>query len=133
MGPGDSVLGLAEAYQAYTSPLSNEECDGFHAAGAPIGRAFGAIDAPSSVAETECHFKAIEERLAATDAIFAILKLLRGAPFLPPALRPLQGLMIHGGVALVPRQLRPASRWAGAICRHREVGSLRGSAAAKPF
>jgi uncharacterized protein (DUF2236 family) len=99
-------FGMAEAHRRYVGPLSKEECDRFHAEGAIVGAAFGAVGAPSSVAEREAHFQAMSDRLEATEAIFELLAVLHRAPLLPVVYRPAQALMIRGSIELIPGWLR---------------------------
>jgi uncharacterized protein (DUF2236 family) len=99
-------FGFAEAWRRYLRPLTDEDLDQFYAEAKPAARLYGALDAPRSEAERQALFAAMRSRLEPSPIVFEFLALMRRAPILPPALRPLQALLVRAAVEAVPDWVR---------------------------
>ena len=99
-------FGFLEAYHAYVAPLTDAERDRFYAEAAPAAALYGAVGAPSSVAEWEARLAATLPRLERHEILFEFLGLMRSTAILPPPLRGLQGALIRAAVAITPATVR---------------------------
>jgi len=99
-------FGFVEAYHRYVHPLTPEELDRLYAEGAPTARLYGALEAPASQAELHALFESMRGRLEPSPIVFEFLEILRRAPALPAAARPMQGLLLRAAVELVPGWVR---------------------------
>ncbi|CAA9537901.1 MAG: hypothetical protein AVDCRST_MAG23-1609 [uncultured Sphingosinicella sp.] len=108
-------FGFLEAYTRYVRPLPRADRDRFHAEGRPAALLYGSVDTPASEAELRSLFAAVAPRLEGSPVIMEFLELMRTAPLVPAALRPVQRLLVRGAIALVPDGLRPqldlGARW----------------------
>jgi uncharacterized protein (DUF2236 family) len=98
--------GFMEAYSALVRPFTDEERDRFHAESEPVARLFGAAGAPLSLAEQRRQFEAIRPELEDHPIVHEFLAIMKKTPALPLPLRPLQGMMLRGGVSLLPEWLQ---------------------------
>lgn len=101
-----AAFGFIEAYRHYVRPLTSAEIDQAYAEGAPAAALYGARDAPRSDAERRALFEAMRPRLEPSPIVFEFLAIMRDAPVVPWALRPLQRLLIWAAVELVPDWVR---------------------------
>ena len=99
-----AAFGFGEAYSRYVRPLSGAEFDRLLAEGMPAAALYGARGAPASRAGLAALFGA--PRLDPSPILAEFLGIMRRAPVLPPALRPLQGMLVRAAVDLLP----PAER-----------------------
>jgi uncharacterized protein (DUF2236 family) len=99
-------FGFVEAYHHYVHPLAPEELDRLYAEGAPAARLYGALEAPASQAELQALFDAMRDRLEPSPIVFEFLDILRRAPALPAAARPMQGMLLRAAVEIVPGWVR---------------------------
>ena len=103
---GTAAYGFLQAYNAYVQPLPLSERDRCYAEGAPAARLYGAVGAPTSEAELEMLFHAMAGRLERSDIVHEFLAIMRSAPILPLALRPVQRLLVRAAVDLTPHWMR---------------------------
>jgi uncharacterized protein (DUF2236 family) len=101
-----AAFGFVEAYRRYVRPLSPEELDRLYDEGAPAARLYGAVEAPASQAELHALFEGMRDRLEPSPIVFEFLKILRRAPALPSAARPMQGMLLRAAVDIVPGWVR---------------------------
>jgi uncharacterized protein (DUF2236 family) len=101
-----AAFGFLEAYSAFVRPLSRADKDRFYAEGGPSAALYGATGAPGSVAELEALFAAMAPKLERSEVVLEFLDILRRAPVLPAALRPLQHMMIRAAVEITPEWAR---------------------------
>ena len=97
-----AAWGFLEAYAAYARPLSLTQRDSYFAEGAPIGRLYGAVGAPTSTVELGRLFARMLPKLEPSDTLAEFLGIMREVPALPRAGRPLQRLLIKAAVAILP-------------------------------
>lgn len=97
-------FGFIGAYDRFVRRLGTREWDRAFAEGAEAAALYGATGAPRSRGECEAHFSAME--LERSDIVLEFLAIMRSAPLLPPALRPLQTISIDAAIALTPEHAR---------------------------
>jgi uncharacterized protein (DUF2236 family) len=97
--------GFLEAYAAYGRPLTLAERDAYYAEAAPAAALYGAAGAPRSTAGIGRLFARMARDLEPSDTIVEFLAIMRRAPILPAAARPLQGLLVAAAISLLPQQL----------------------------
>jgi uncharacterized protein (DUF2236 family) len=100
--------GFLNAYHRYVAPLSRAEQDRYYAEGARLGRAFGAADAPGSVAEVEAWFDRMRPKLRPHAIIGEFLDIVAATSAAGLAGRLLQPLVVEAAVDLLPPDLIPA-------------------------
>ena len=100
-----AAFGFLEAYAAYVRPVGAADRDAYYAEGLAAARLYGAA-APSSEGELRSLFDAMRPRLAPSETLLEFLRLMRGAPLLPPSLRGLQRLLVRAAVEIVPTWAR---------------------------
>jgi uncharacterized protein (DUF2236 family) len=103
---GTAEFGFLEAYCAYVRPLSLGDRDRLYAEGVPGAELYGAIGAPRSTAEMNHMLRHMRPRLEASPVVLEFLEIVKAAPLLPPALRPVQEMHIRAAVEIVPAWLR---------------------------
>jgi uncharacterized protein (DUF2236 family) len=103
---GTAEFGFLEAYCAYVRPLSLGDRDRLYAEGIPSADLYGAIGAPRSTAEMNHMLRRMRPRLEASPAVVEFLEIMKAAPLLPPALRPVQEMHIRAAVEIVPAWVR---------------------------
>jgi uncharacterized protein (DUF2236 family) len=101
-----AAFGFIEAYCRYVRRLTPAEIDRAYAEGAPAAALYGARDAPTSDAGRQALFETMRSRLEPSPIVFDFLQIMRGAPLLPWALRPLQHLLIRAAVEMTPDWVR---------------------------
>lgn len=99
-------FGFMEAYAAYVRPFTDEERDRFYAESERTARLFGATGAPLSLAEQRRQFEAMKPHLVDHPIVHEFLAIMKRTPALPLFMRPLQGVMLRGGVDLLPDWLQ---------------------------
>ncbi len=99
-------FGFLEAYCAFVRPLPEADRDRFYAEAVPAARLFGAARTPRSGREMAALLDAMRPKLAGSDTIPEFLAIMRRAPILPRALRPVQALLLRAAVAVVPAWAR---------------------------
>jgi uncharacterized protein (DUF2236 family) len=97
--------GFLQAFIAFDRPLPAEACDAYYAEAVPAAALYGATGAPRSQAGIEALFAAMAPRLEPSATIFEFLQIMRRAPILPAAARPLQRLLVSAAIALLPPPL----------------------------
>jgi uncharacterized protein (DUF2236 family) len=97
--------GFLEAYAAYGRPLTLAERDAYYAEAAPAAALYGAAGAPRSAAGIGRLFAQVAPALEPSATISEFLGIMRRAPILPAAARPLQGLLVAAAISLLPGQL----------------------------
>jgi uncharacterized protein (DUF2236 family) len=101
-----AVFGFTAAYERYVATLGDAGLSQAFAESAQAARLYGASGAPTSLGEWEGLLDAMHGRLEASPIVFAFLDIMRDAPALPRALRPLQDIMIRGAVEMTPSWVR---------------------------
>jgi uncharacterized protein (DUF2236 family) len=101
-----AAYGFAEAYSRYVAPLSRIEFDALYREGAPAARLYGALDAPTSIAELTALFDSMRGRLEPSPVIFEFLEIMREAPVLPRPLLWMQRMLVRAAVEIIPDWLR---------------------------
>jgi len=95
--------GFLNAYVRHVEPgLSLADQDRYYAEGARLGRAFGAVDPPASVAEVEACLQAMRPKLRPHPIIGEFLEIVSTTSPLGVAGRALQPLVVEAAVALLP-------------------------------
>lgn len=94
--------GFLQGYHRFVRPLSAADRDRFYAEAAPAARLYGARNSPMSDAELSQAFAAMAPRLEPSPVIREFLDIIRRAPILPPAMRPLQRLLVRAAVDILP-------------------------------
>jgi len=99
--------GFLNAYVRYVDPrLSLADQDRYYAEGARLGRAFGAVDPPRSVAEVEACFQAMRPKLRAHPIIGEFLHIVANTSPLGFAGRVLQPMILRASIDLLPPWVR---------------------------
>jgi uncharacterized protein (DUF2236 family) len=101
-----AAYGFVEAYHRFVHPLTRPARNRFYAEALPAAHLYGAINAPANEAEWRALFTAMLPRLQPSPTIQEFLKIMRCAPALPAAGRPLQALLIRTAVGLLPDEAR---------------------------
>ena len=101
-----AAYGFMESYAAYAVPLSDEERDTSYRDGGRAAALYGAVHAPSSLAEPRAFFSAMLDRLEPSPILFEFLDIMRQAPALPQPAQLAQGLLVRAAVELVPHEIR---------------------------
>lgn len=94
--------GFLQGYHRFVAPLSATDRDRFYAEAEPAARLYGARNSPMSEAELSEAFAAMAPRLEPSPVIREFLDIIRRAPILPPAMRPLQRLLVRAAVDIMP-------------------------------
>ncbi len=115
---GTAAFAFLAAYRAYVRPVGASDRDRYYAEGDAGSRLYGVIDAPGSEAGIDALFATMRPRLEASPVLDELVAILRTAPILPAALRPVQHAIIRAAVDLLP----PGDRERLALHRH---GGLR--------
>ena len=88
------------------TPLSRAEQDRYYAEGGAIGRAFGAVDVPSSVAEVDAWFARMRPKLVPHPIIDEFLGIVSTTSPIGVVGRVLQPLVVQASIALLPSELQ---------------------------
>jgi uncharacterized protein (DUF2236 family) len=97
--------GFLEAYAAFDRPLSPAERDLYYAEAAPAAALYGAAGAPRSEAQVAALFERMAPKLEPSETIAEFLAIMRRAPIVPAAARPLQKLLVTAAIDLLPPRL----------------------------
>ena len=97
--------GFLEAFAAFDTPLSPLERDRYYGEAAPAAALYGAAGAPRSEAGIHALFERMAPKLEPSRTISEFLAVMRRAPILPPAARPLQRLLVAAAIGLLPPPL----------------------------
>jgi uncharacterized protein (DUF2236 family) len=97
--------GFLQAYLAFDTPLPLAARDAYYAEAAPAAALYGAAGAPRSEAAVEGLFGAMAPRLEPSATISEFLDIMRRAPILPAAARPVQRLLVSAAIGLLPPPL----------------------------
>ena len=98
--------GFMNAYNRYVAPLSRAEQDRYYAEGGAIGRAFGAVDVPGSVAEVDAWFERMRPKLVPHPIIDEFLGIVSTTSPIGLAGRVLQPLAVQASIASLPADLQ---------------------------
>jgi uncharacterized protein (DUF2236 family) len=101
-----AAFGFTEAYSHYVSPLSDTEISRLFAEGREAATLYGAVTAPRSKAEWDELLATMRGRLEPSPIIHEFLGIMKTAPIVPRALRPLQEMAVRAAVVLVPAWVR---------------------------
>jgi len=118
-----AVYGFTEACHRYARPLSAQEKDAAFTESAASARLYGATGLPQSWSEWEALLAATALEGSAILAEF--LQIMRTAPILPAALRPLQRLLVRAAVDMCPEPLRSLPQLRGRGLRFGEAALVR--------
>lgn len=118
-----AVYGFTEACHRYARPLSAQEKDAAFTESAASARLYGATGLPQSWSEWEALLAATALEGSAILAEF--LQIMRTAPILPAALRPLQRLLVRAAVDMCPEPLRSLPQLRGGGLRFGEAALVR--------
>ena len=94
--------GFGDAYSLYVRPLSGEDLDRLYAESVPAARLYGVNDPPRTRAETEAVLAAMADRLEPSAILDEFLEIMRTAPAMPRALRPLQAIFVRAAIEMTP-------------------------------
>lgn len=94
--------GFGDAYSRYVRRLSGEELDRLYAESEPAGRLYGLKDPPRSRAGIEAVLAAMKDQLEPSAILEEFLQIMRAAPAMPRALRPLQAMFVRAAIELTP-------------------------------
>jgi uncharacterized protein (DUF2236 family) len=94
--------GFGDAYSRYVRPLAAGQLDRLYAESEPAARLFGVEDPPCSRADIEAVFAAMKHRLEPSAILDEFLQIMRVAPAMPRALRPLQAMFVRAAVEMTP-------------------------------
>jgi uncharacterized protein (DUF2236 family) len=94
--------GFGDAYSRYVRPLTAVELDRLYAESEPAARLYGIKDPPCSRAEIEAVLHAMKDRLEPSAILDEFLEIMRTAPAMPRALRPLQAMFVRAAIDLTP-------------------------------
>jgi uncharacterized protein (DUF2236 family) len=98
--------GFGNAYSRFVRPLSDDQRDRLYAESEPAARLYGVKDPPRSRADIEAVFAAMKHRLEPSSILDEFLELMRSAPAMPRALRPLQAMFVRAAIELTPEWAR---------------------------
>ena len=101
-----ACFGFLQAYCSFVQPLAVRERDGFYAETLPAARLYGAAGAPASEAAMEAQLEAMRPRLRPSPVLPEFLSIMRSAPILPLAARPVQRLLVRAAIDILPPGLR---------------------------
>lgn len=110
-----AAFGFVQAYHTHVRPLRPSERDTLYAEGALSAKLYGASGAPVNERQMDALLRAMQPRLEPSPIIVEFLDIMQSAALLPPAMRPVQRLLVRASVSLLPpwarEQLRLGSRW----------------------
>ena len=94
--------GFGDAYSRYVRPLTGEQLDCLYAESEPAARLYGVKDPPRSRAGLEAVLRAMKDRLEPSAILDEFLEIMRTAPAMPRALRPLQAMFVRAAIEMTP-------------------------------
>jgi uncharacterized protein (DUF2236 family) len=98
--------GFGDAYSRYVRPLTGEQLDRLYAESEPAARLYGVEDPPRSRAEIDAVLGAMKDRLEPSAILDEFLEIMRTAPAMPRALRPLQAMFVRAAIEMQPAWAR---------------------------
>jgi uncharacterized protein (DUF2236 family) len=98
--------GFGEAYSRYVRALGGAAMDQLFAEARTGARLYGATASPGSRADLEVLFAAMKDRLEPSSIVAEFLHIMRTAPAMPSALRPLQRLFVRAAIDILPQWAR---------------------------
>jgi len=101
-----AAFGFSQAYHAYVAPLTRAERSRVFAEGQAAARLYGALGAPASLEGWDTLLARTTPGLEPSPVIAEFLSIMRSAPIVPLAMRPLQRLLVAAAIDLVPAPLR---------------------------
>ena len=101
-----AAFGFLQSYRAFVRPVPRAARDLFYEEGKPAALLYGATGAPTSEGGVDELFQHMATRLGPSPVLHDFLRIMRGAPILPPGARMLQPMLIRAAVGLVPDWLR---------------------------
>lgn len=101
-----AAFAFMEAYRAYVRPVSPADRDRYYAEGVEGGALYGVTDVPGSESEINGMIATMRPRLEPSPILHELLDLVAGAAILPRPFRPMQQLVVHAAVDLLPPDLR---------------------------
>ncbi|MDB5662209.1 MAG: histidine kinase [Sphingomonas bacterium] len=107
---GTAAFAFLAAYRRHVRDVPAAERDLYYAEGSAGSLLYAAEGAPASEAEFGAMLRAMMPRLEPSPILDELLAILRSAPILPPAMRPLQRLIVRAAVDLVPAEARARLR-----------------------
>lgn len=105
-----AAYAFLEAYRRYVRPLPAAQADLYYAEGAAGSALYGATSVPGSAVEMEALLAAMLPQLEPSPILGELIAILRTAPILPVALRPVQGIVVRAAVDLLPAPFRDRLR-----------------------
>lgn len=94
--------GFGGAYSRYVRPLDAAEIDRLYAESAPAARLYGVDEPLTSQRELDALFETMKDRLEPSAILDEFLQIMRAAPAMPRALRPLQAMFVRAAVEMTP-------------------------------
>lgn len=94
--------GFGGAYSRYVRRLTGEETDRLYAESAPAARLYGLEQPLVSQAQVDALFQTMKDRLEPSPILDEFLRIMRTAPAMPRALRPLQAMFVRAAVEMTP-------------------------------
>jgi uncharacterized protein (DUF2236 family) len=94
--------GFGDAYSRYVRPLTALQLDSLYAESEPAARLYGVEDPPLTRAGIEAALAAMAERLEPSAILDEFLQIMRTAPAMPRALRPLQAMFVRAAIDMTP-------------------------------
>lgn len=94
--------GFGGAYSRYVRPLTADQFDRLYAESEPAARLYGVGHPPRSRAEVEAVLSGMKGRLEPSAILDEFLQIMRTAPAMPRALRPLQAMFVRAAVDMTP-------------------------------
>jgi len=101
-----AIYGFAESYSRYVKHLDATSMDRCFTEGLPAARLYGATGAPCSRAEFDGLLARLEPRMSASPIVFEFLDIMKDAPVLSQAFKPVQRLLVGAAVDIVPDRIR---------------------------
>ncbi|MET0351581.1 MAG: oxygenase MpaB family protein [Rhizobacter sp.] len=107
-------FGFLEAYHRFVDPVTVRDRDRFFLEGQPAAALYGARSVPRSDAGMAALLEQMAPRLEPSEVLHEFLRIVRVMPALPPALRPVQGVLVTAAVMVLPPALRDRLDLSGA-------------------
>ena len=102
--------GFGDAYSRYVRPLTGVQLDSLYAESEPAARLYGIEDPPRSRAGLDAVLHAMKDRLEPSAILDEFLQIMRTAPAVPRALRPLQAMFVRAAIEMTPGWARERLR-----------------------
>ena len=95
-------FGFGGAYSRYVRRLSGADMDRLYAESAPAARLYGLEQPLATRAQMDALFARMKDRLEPSPILEEFLEIMRRAPAMPRALRPLQAMFVRAAVDMTP-------------------------------